>query len=387
MDISDLGGDAVKGNILAINTGSTTTKIGYFIDGRLAFEQKLEHSAEDISKFNYVMDQEPMRRKAILDFLKAKGIALTDIDLVMARGGLFTPVITGVYEVNEDMKETLISGRDGVHACNLSATIADAVVKAVNAEHAAKGDSPRYGICRAYVADPPMADEMLPECRICGLPEFRRITLFHALNSRAIVRRYLREHPGCGADFTAIVAHMGGGVTVSCHRGGTVIDTTNGVGGDGPMTPERAGTCPPNQLVEMCFSGRYTKDQIMKKLVGKGGAVAYFGTNDMRTIEEKAIAGEHDYVMFTEAFCLNIAKAIAAESATVSGKVDAVILTGGIAYSRFITEKIAARVRHIAPVTIYPGEDELSSLAENGYLVLAGKAKIHTYAKDRIIED
>ena len=377
---------AQKGKILAVNTGSTTTKIGFFKDGELLFEDKLEHSAEEIARYDNILKQEPMRRQAIVGSLGRHGINLEEIDLVMARGGLFTPVITGVYGVNEDMKEVLLSGRDGVHACNLSAPIADEIAAMVNKARGEKGLKGEFGDCRSYVADPPMADEMLPECRLGGIPEFRRVTLFHALNSRAIVRRFVRENGLNPAETTAIAAHMGGGITVSCHRGGRVIDTSNGVGGDGPVTPERAGTCPPFALIDMCFSGKYTEAQIKKKLVGQGGAVAYFGTNDMRLIEQKAMEGDKEYVLFLDALCLSVAKFIAAESATACGRVDAILLTGGIAYSKFITEKIIERVAHIAPVKVYPGEDELRSLAENGYMILAGETVVHTYDKTRLVD-
>ena len=197
-----------KGNILVINTGSTTTKLGFYSDGTRIFDTKLEHTADEVAKYPSVMDQTDMRRLAIEDFLKEKNIPLESIDIIMARGGLFTPVITGVYNVNKDMRDVLISCRDGVHACNLSAVLADDIAKEVNEARDAKGiTNSRHGKCIAYVADPPMADEMLPECRMGGIPEFTRKTLFHALNSRAIVRRYLREHGHKTNDVTVIVAH------------------------------------------------------------------------------------------------------------------------------------------------------------------------------------
>ena len=203
-------GTPQKGNILIINTGSTTTKLGYFSDGERIFDTKLEHTADEVARYPSVMDQSDMRRQAIKDFMSNKGIPLEDVDIVMARGGLFTPVVTGVYNVNQDMRDVLISCRDGVHACNLSAVLADDIAKEINESRKAKGLKPRYGETTAYVADPPMADEMLPECKMGGLPEFTRKTLFHALNSRAIVRRYLREHGRKVNDATLIVAHMGG---------------------------------------------------------------------------------------------------------------------------------------------------------------------------------
>ena len=385
--IATINGKAPKGNILVVNTGSITTKFAYYSDGEIVLEQKLEHSVEELSRFADVMDQDKMRTAEILGALKEKGIRLEDIDIVMARGGLFTPCITGVYNVNADMREVLSTSRDGNHACNLSAIIGDDIANEINAIREKKGITPRFGPCVAYVADPPMADEMLPECHVGGIPEFPRKTLFHALNTRAIMRQYLRDTGRKAEDTTAVICHMGGGVTISLHRGGRVIDTSHGLGGDGPITPERAGCCPPYPLIDMCFSGQYSKQEIKKKLIGKGGAVAYFGTNDMRVIVQRAKEGIPEYEVFMKAFVLNIAKYIVAQAAVVDGKVDVIILTGGVAYSKDITDAITRKVEWVAPVRVYPGENELNSLAENGYIILAGDTKIHTYNKDRIIED
>ena len=385
--IAPINGKAPEGIVLVINTGSITTKFAVYKDGEIILEKKLEHTVEDLSKFADVMDQDMMRTNAILDALKECGIKLEDIDIVMCRGGLFTPCITGVYNVNADMRLVLSESREGNHACNLSALIGDNIAVEINALREKEGLTPRFGKCVAYVADPPMADEMLPECHVGGLPEFPRRTLFHALNTRAIMRRYLKETGRKAEDTTAIICHMGGGVTISTHRGGKVIDTSHGLGGDGPITPERAGCCPPYPLIDMCFSGKYTKQEIKKKLIGKGGAVAYFGTNDMREIVKKAKEGIPDYVVFMKAFVLNIAKYIVAQGALVEGHVDVIILTGGVAYSQDITDAITKKVSWLAPVKVYPGENELESLAENGYIILAGATKIHTYDKDRIIED
>lgn len=368
-----------KGNILIINTGSTTTKLGYYSDGKRIFDEKLEHTADEVAKYKSVMDQSDMRRQAIKDFLKSRGIPLEDVDIVMARGGLFTPVITGVYSVNQDMRDVLISCRDGRHACNLSAVLADDIAKEINTIRDSKGLEPRYGRTTAYVADPPMADEMLPECRMGGIPEFTRKTLFHALNSRAIVRRYLREHGHTVNDVTVIVAHMGGGATISLHRNGRVLDVNHGLGGDGPITPERAGCCPPFELIDMCFSGKYTKDEIKKKLVGRGGAVAYFGTNSLLEVENMAVAGNELAIVFLKAYVLNICKYIAAMAATADGKVDAILLTGGLLRFADIAENIRRCCGWIAPVFTYPGEVEQEALAAGALRVLRGEEQAKKY--------
>ena len=385
MTASDKKGQ--RGTILVVNTGSITTKFAVYKDGECILEQKLEHSVAELAHFADVMDQDQMRTDAIISALGQQGIHLEDIDIVMCRGGLFTPCITGVYNVNADMREVLSTSREGNHACNLSALIGDNIARNINKLRDKEGLKPAFGPCVAYVADPPMADEMLPECHVGGIPEFPRRTLFHALNTRAIMRRYLRESGRKAEDTTAIICHMGGGVTISTHRGGRVIDTSHGLGGDGPITPERAGCCPPYPLIDMCFSGKYTKEEIKKKLIGRGGAVAYFGTNDMREVVKHAKEGKEEYVVFMKAFVLNIAKYIVAQGALVEGKVDVIILTGGVAFSTDITDAISKKVSWLAPVVVYPGENELASLAENGYIILAGETKIHTYNKDHLIED
>ena len=375
----------MKGKVLAINTGSTSTKVGYYVDGQPVCIRTLEHTAEEIARYPDVLDQDRMRRDAVTTFLNEKGICLDQIDIVMARGGLFAPVVTGVYEVNEDMREVLLSGRDGIHACNLSAVIADDIAGMVNAYRDATGiDVSR---CHAYIADPPMADEMLPECRVGGLPEFPRRAFLHALNSRATVRKYLYDHGRVRNDVTAIVAHMGGGITVTLHRNGKVIDTNNGLGGDGPFTPERAGSCPAFPLIEMCFRSGMTEKEVKRKVLGKGGAVAFFGTNDLRELERRAAAGDTEVDIWLNAFGLNVAKYIASLATTVDGHIDVILLTGGIAKDSRIVSDIRRRTAFIAPVEVYAGENELDSLAENGYIILGGGAKIHRYDKERLVEE
>ncbi len=366
----------MKGRILVINPGSTSTKIGFYDAGEMLFEKNLAHSTEELSHYKHVMDQVDMRRDTILAALDEYGIAIETIDIAMARGGLITPIRTGVYEVNLEMRDALMACREGAHACNLSAIIADDIAVMVNEARAAKGIE---GRCRAFIADPPMADEMLPEVKVGGLPEFPRRTLFHALNSRAVVRRYAKSLGKTNKDVTVIVAHMGGGSSVSLHRNGFVIDTNDALGGDGPISPERAGSVPGFPLVEMCFSGRYTKDEIKKKLVGKGGSVGYFGTNDFREVAARAEAGEEACATFLKGFCVSVAKYVGALATVVGGKVDAIILTGGIAHSKVIVGDITERIGFIAPVVVYAGENELESLAENGYGILAGEFDIKYY--------
>lgn len=373
----------MKGRILVVNTGSTSTKIGFFDAGEKLFEQNISHSAREISVYASVLDQRDMRRDAITDFLAEKNIPLESIDLVMSRGGLITPIRTGVYEINDEMKAALREGKNGMHACCLCGLIAAEVCEKINEAKTAKGMT---ADCRVYIADPPMADEMVPEAKLGGLPEFPRRTLFHALNSRAMVRRYARSIGKTNKDVTVIVAHLGGGSSVSLHARGTVIDCNDALGGDGPMSTERAGTVPGFPLVDKCFSGDYTRKQVRKRLAGRGGAIAYFNTNDFREIIAMADAGNQQAEVFIKAYCLSAAKYIAALATTAYGKVDAIILTGGVCHSTVITGQITERVSFIAPVVVYPGEDELESLAENGYGVLSGEFEIKEYHRDYIIE-
>lgn len=369
----------MEGRILVINTGSTSTKIAFYDAGEKLFEQNLVHDADQIAGFHSVMDQDVWRRDTITEFLSSRNIGLETIDVAMARGGLITPIRTGVYEVNQEMRDALTAAKEGAHACNLSALIADDIAVMANKARDEKGIAQR---CRAYIADPPMADEMLPEVKVGGLPEFPRRTLFHALNSRAMVRRYARSVGKTNKEVTVIVAHMGGGSSVSLHRNGLVIDTNDALGGDGPISPERAGSVPAFPLVEKCFSGEWTEAQIKKRLVGRGGAVAYFGTNDFREITARAAAGDKECEIFIKGYCVSFAKYIAALASVVCGKVDAIILTGGIAYGEMVVNDIRERVSFIAPVEVYPGENELESLAENGYGILNGEFEIRYYHPD-----
>lgn len=361
---------------MALNTGSTTTKIAYYDSGRKVFEENIFHSLEKLSRYNSVMDQGHLRLATITEFLLSKGIRLVDIDLVMARSGLVTPMETGVYEITGILEDALRHCTNGIHACNLCGLLACDIAVLVNE---ARKEARIREVCKAYMADPPMADEMLPEAKIGGLPEFPRRALCHALNSRAVVRHYAKDRGMRPEEVTAVVAHVGGGTSVTLHQGGRIIDTNDALGGDGPMSTERAGTVPAFPLVEMCFSGKYTKEEVKKKLVGSGGAVAYFGTNDFKSIVARADAGDESVKLFLEGFCLSIAKYIASLAADVCGKVDVIILTGGIAWNQALMEKIIRRVSFIAPVEVFPGGNEMDSLAENGYGVLSGEMEVKYY--------
>ncbi len=365
----------MKGNVLVVNTGSTSTKIGVYIDGKQLFEKNIVHSPEALARYKSIMDRRSDIRDATLNHLLLNGVRPESIDIVMARGGLITPILTGVYDVNEDMKRELKLGRNGVHACNLSGIVADDLAAEINDFKQKEGMDPT---CRAYIADPPMADEMLPELKAGGRPEFPRRTLFHALNSRAMVRRYAKSIGKTPKELTIIVAHIGGGSSVSVHHHGRVIDTTDSLGGDGPITIERAGTVPAFPVIELCYSGK-SKEEVQKMLVGNGGAMAYFGTKDFKKLIQRAREGDEKVLLFLHSYCASVAKYIGYFSTVVCGEVDAIIITGGVAYNQEVTDEISRRVAFIAPVVVYPGENELDSLAENGYGILSGEFEVRTY--------
>ncbi|MCD8313505.1 MAG: butyrate kinase [Bacteroidales bacterium] len=366
----------MRDKILVINNGSTSTKIALFISGKKILEQNLGVDPQMAAKYKSVMDRREDSRNAILNFLHERDVDLKDIEVVMARGGLISPVNSGVYAVNEAMIRDLQLGKDGVHACNLSAIIADDIARHVNSLRREDG---LPETCAAYIADPPQANDLLPEYRLSGRPELTRRSAYHALNSRAVIRAYARNVGRTPEDIVAIVAHIGGGSSVSLHYHGKVIDVNDSLGGDGPISVERAGTVPAFPIIDICFSGKYTKEEVQKMLVGNGGAMSYFGTKDMNQLVQRAQNGDKAVELFLDAYCASVAKYIGYFSTDVCGKLDVIIITGGVAYSSYITDRIAERVSFIAPVKVYPGEDEIQSLAENGFAILAGTANVQTY--------
>ncbi len=369
----------MEGNILVINNGSTSTKVALFVSCQKVLEDNVTVDHKDDVKYDSVMDRREDCKEAILDYLRSKDIDIEDIDLVMARGGLVSPVTSGVYAVNEAMIRELYAGQNGVHACNLSAVIADDIAAYVNTLRKEDG---KIETCAAYIADPPLANDLLPEYRLSGLPELTRRSVYHALNSRAVVRSYAASIGKTAEEVVVIVAHIGGGSSVSLHEHGKITDVNDSLGGDGPISVERAGTVPAFPIIDICFSGKYTKEEVQKMLVGNGGAMSYFGTKDIRHLVSLAQAGDKAVELFLKAYCASVAKYIGYFSTDVCGKLDAIIITGGVAYNSYITDEIARRVEFIAPVKVYPGEDEIQSLAENGYRVLSGDVEVNTFVPD-----
>lgn len=352
--------------ILAINPGATSTKISIFEGETNVFTKNIKHSVEDLSQFPTIADQYDYRKKFVLDELKEQNIALEDIAIVMGRGGLIKPLTSGAYRVNELMKKHLMEGYNGVHACNLGGLIADSVAQMV-------------GLKEAYIADPVIVDEMDDIARISGHKDFERLSIFHALNQKAIARTYAKDMGKKYEDLNLIVAHMGGGISVGAHRHGRVVDVNQALEGEGPFSPERSGTLPMDQVIKACYSGKYTFEQMRKVIVGKGGLVSYLGTNDAYEVEKRALAGDKYADLIERAMAYQIGKQIASNAAVLEGKVDAILLTGGIAYGKPIVGHIKRHVEWIAPVAVYPGEDEMASMAMNARMILDGTIEVKDY--------
>ena len=352
--------------ILAINPGSTSTKIAVYKDGRELFCKTLRHSSEELAPYKTVIDQLEFRKQTIKNALKENSIALSDLNLIVGRGGLVRPIPSGVYIVIDAMIDDIKSGKNGEHASNLGAMIARDLADEV-------------GGIMAIIADPVVVDELDPVARITGHPAFRKISIFHALNQKAIAKLYAREHGKNYNELNLIVAHLGGGVSVGIHKKGRVVDVNDALSGDGPFSPERSGSLPAAQLVDICFSGKHSKDEIKKMISGKGGVVAYLGTNSFQEVEKRVEEGEKEAQLISDAFAYQLAKEIGAMATVVSGEVDAIILTGGIAYNKGLMESVKRKVSFIAPVSIYPGEDEMGALAQNGFSVLEGKEEAKVY--------
>lgn len=351
--------------ILAINPGSTSTKIAVFEDENQVFVKNLKHSTEELSEFPNVASQFQYRKEIILDELKQAGFDVATFNAIVGRGGLVKPIESGTYEVTAALAHDLEHPVLGEHASNLGGLIAKNI-----AEETGNG-------VKAYIADPVVVDEMEAVARISGHPAFDRISIFHALNQKAIARTYAKKIGKKYEELNLIVAHLGGGISVGAHHQGRVIDVNNALDGDGPFSPERSGTLPAGALVEMCFSGK-PKSDIKKMLKGNGGMVAYLGTNDAYEVELKAKEDEH-WALIQDAMCYQTAKEIGAMAAVLKGNVDAILITGGIARGKIVTDNITNLVKFIAPVKIYPGEDEMRALAMNGLMVLRGELKAKKY--------
>ncbi len=350
---------------LIINPGSTSTKIGVFEDETLLFEETLRHSTEEIASYASIIDQKDFRKNIITSFLAEKNFDVKSLNVVVGRGGMLKPIPGGTYAVTDNLLEDLKIGKQGQHASNLGGILAKEI-----------GDS--IGV-PSYIVDPVVVDELMPEARFSGVPELPRTSVFHALNQKAVAKRYAKESGKAYEDLNLIVVHMGGGVSVGAHQNGKVVDVFNALDGDGAFSPERAGAVPVGALVKMCFSGQYTEKEVYKKLVGNGGFNAYLGTNDMRDVEKMCDNGDANAQLIRDAFCLQMAKNMGAMASVLNGKVDQIVVTGGIAYDKYVVAKLKERAGYIAPFTVYPGEDELLALAQGALRVMNGEEKAMEY--------
>ncbi|PGT87668.1 MULTISPECIES: butyrate kinase [Bacillaceae] len=357
--------------ILVINPGSTSTKIGVFDNERSIFEKTLRHDSEKLNTFPHIIDQYEFRKQTILETLDEEGMNISKLSAVCGRGGLLRPIEGGTYTVNDQMIEDLRKGFAGQHASNLGGIIAFEIADALNIP--------------AFIVDPVVVDEMEEIAKISGVPSIQRRSIFHALNQKAVARRVASDLNKRYEDLNLIVTHMGGGITVGVHRNGRVIDVNNGLHGDGPFSPERAGTVPAGDLVSMCYSGEYFREEMMKKLVGQGGLVGYLGTNDAIKVEKMVEAGDQKAALIYSAMAYQIAKEIGSASAVLKGKVDAIVLTGGLAYGKKFVKEISSYIDWIADVLVFPGENELQALAEGALRVLRNEEDAKHYPNEKMV--
>ncbi len=357
---------ATTTRILVINPGSTSTKIAIYQQEKVIFLKSIKHPPEALRAFKRITDQFEYRRDMIYEELKNADIPFETIDAVIGRGGLVKPIEAGVFRVNEAMKKDLMECRRGEHASNLGGLIASDIAKLLPS-------------AEAFIADPVVVNELQPLARYTGHPLFEKISIFHALNQKAIARSHAKSIMKKYEEMNLIVVHLGGGITVGAHHKGKVVDVNQGLDGDGPFSPERSGSLPAGTLLKVAFSGKYSHEEMAEMIVGKGGMMAYLGTNDAYVAEREAKEGDEKSKEVLEAMAYQVAKEIGAMSTVLKGEVDAILITRGIANSKWFCNLIIERVYRIAPVHLYPGQDEMGALAENALLALNGEIEIKEY--------
>ena len=350
--------------ILVINPGSTSTKIAVYDDSKPMLLRSIQHSPEELSQYEEITDQFEFRKQIVINELKRMNVPF-DFAAVIGRGGLAKPVAGGVYEINQKMLDDTRSAIHK-HACDLGCIIAYEIAK----------DIPG---CRSFIADPGVVDELNDYARISGSPLMNRICIWHALNQRAIARRFANEIGKEYEDLNLIICHLGGGISIAAHEHGRAVDANNALDGEGPFSPERAGSLPAADLVRLCFSGKYTEAQLLKRIAGQAGLNAHLGTNNMKELEKRIEEGDEHVKLIVDAMIYHTAKNIAAESAVLCGKIDAILLTGGLARSQYIIKKLRQRIDFLAPTYCYPGEDEMEALASNAWEVLQGRREAKVY--------
>jgi len=351
--------------ILAINPGSTSTKIALFENEREIFYTTISHSAEELSRFKSIMEQKDYRTNLVLKELEEKGVELSSLSAVVGRGGLLKPLESGTYEVNEKMIEDLKRAERGEHASNLGAVIAMEIAKMAGV--------------KAYIVDPVSVDELPKIAKITGMKEIEKPVLSHALNTKAVAKRFAREKGTLYEKLRLIVVHLGSGNSISAHVGGKMVDVTNSME-EGSFGMDRAGGVPCMQLLKLAFSGKYEFKELKRKLFGEGGMYSYLGTKDFRDVEKRIINGDDEAILITDSMIYQIAKDVGAMATVLNGKVDAILITGGLAKSDWLIKNLRRRIEFIAPVHVYPGEDELRALTEGVLRVLKGEEQAKIYS-------
>lgn len=352
--------------ILTINPGSTSTKFGVFLGSQARLVRNLRHSESEMAPFHGrpVLEQEEFRRAAVERELAAAGEDLRGFHAVAGRGGLLRPVPSGTFRVNQAMLDDLKEARRGEHASNLGAVLARALAARAGVE--------------AFIVDPVSVEEWPQRARLSGLASIERQCVSHALNTKAVAKRYAREKGRSYNDLRLIVAHLGSGISISAHEGGRMIDVADAVS-EGPFSAERAGKLPTIELMHLCYSGKYTREQMEALLRSGSGFYSYLGTKDLTEIERRMENGDARATLVFDAMAYQIAKEIGAMATVLEGRVDALLITGGMAHSRRLLEAVEARAGWIAPVAVYPGEDELQALAEGALRVLRGEEVAREY--------
>ncbi len=351
--------------MLVINPGSTSTKIAVYDNKTEVLNQTIRHDSEKIETFEKVIDQYEFRVETIEKILASKNITVDKFDVIVGRGGMLKPIEGGAWIINEKMIDDLRKAERGEHASNLGAVIAQNIAD-------------KIGV-KAYIVDPVVVDEMDDVARISGIPEIERSSVFHALNQKASARKLATQLGEKYEDINLIVTHMGGGVTVGAHKRGRVVDVNNGVYGDGPFTPERSGSLPPEQVIQMCFSGKYTMPEMIKKIHGKGGMAAYLGTADCRVVEEEINKGNKKFELILDAMAYQIAKEIGEMAVVLDGEIDGILLTGGLAFYKDLMDRIIKKIKFLGKIHVVPGENEMEALRDGVLMALDGKMQLHEY--------
>jgi butyrate kinase len=351
--------------IMAINPGSTSTKFGVYDNELGVFGETVRHDAAALEQCGSIPDQKQYRLDCVLKILEAAGIDLKSLDAVVGRGGLLKPIKSGVYAVNDRMLEDLRLEHAARHAATLGAILASEIAGPLGIP--------------SFIVDPVVVYEMESVTRLSGIPGIERVSVFHALNQKAVARHLASVLGKRYEKSRFVVAHLGGGISVGAHLNGRVIDVNDGIAGEGPFTPERAGGVPVVPVIRMCFSGKYTQDELIKMFAGTGGIKAYLGTSDVTEVLKMVDEGDEFAALVLDSMAYQVAKEIGAMTAVLEGRVDAIILTGGIAYSSRITNAIIKRVKKFAPVHVSPGEDELYALVSGALRVLRGTEKVAEY--------